>query len=74
MLLLQQLGKLKPEYILVLFTVVLVYAILFYREEKLAEDPIMSITMLKKCYFLAMNMKALLIGGVVSCFEFYLPT
>ena len=74
MFLLQQLGTLKPVYLLVLFTVVLVCAILFYREEKRAEDPIMPITMLKKRQFLAMNMTTLLIGGVVAGFEFYLPT
>ncbi|MCO6535734.1 MDR family MFS transporter [Lactobacillus sp.] len=74
MFLLQQLGTLKPVYLLVLFTVVLVCAILFYREEKCAEDPIMPITMLKKRQFLAMNMTTLLIGGVVAGFEFYLPT
>lgn len=74
MFLLQQLGTLKPVYLLVLFTVVLVCAILFYREEKRAEDPIMPITMLKKRQFLAMNMATLLIGGVVAGFEFYLPT
>lgn len=74
MFLLQQLGTLKPVYLLGLFTVVLVCAILFYREEKRAEDPIMPITMLKKRQFLAMNMTTLLIGGVVAGFEFYLPT
>ncbi|BDR60782.1 MDR family MFS transporter [Lactobacillus xylocopicola] len=71
---LQQLGTLSPLYLLGLAAVAVVSALLFYREERKAEDPIMPLTMLKGRQFLAMNMTTLLIGGVVAGFEFYLPT
>ncbi|BDR60784.1 MDR family MFS transporter [Lactobacillus xylocopicola] len=71
---LQELGTLRPQILLILAAVVVISAILFYREEKRADDPIMPLSMLKGKEFLAVNMITLLVAGVVIGFEFYIPT
>lgn len=71
---LQELSSLSPIILLVLAALIILSVMMFYREEKRAEDPIMPLTMLKGREFLAVNMITLLISGVVIGFEFYIPT
>lgn len=71
---LQELSSLSPIILLALAALIILSVMMFYREEKRAEDPIMPLTMLKGREFLAVNMITLLISGVVIGFEFYIPT
>lgn len=71
---LQELSSLSPIILLALAALIILSAVMFYHEEKRAEDPIMPLTMLKGREFLAVNMITLFISGVVIGFEFYIPT
>ncbi|MBI0021684.1 MDR family MFS transporter [Lactobacillus sp. W8172] len=71
---LQELSSLSGLILAALVALIVVSAIMFYREEKRAEDPIMPLTMLKGREFLAVNMITLFVSGVVIGFEFYIPT
>lgn len=71
---LQELSSLSPITLLALAALIILSAMMFYHEEKRAEDPIMPLTMLKGREFLAVNMITLFISGVVIGFEFYIPT
>lgn len=71
---LQELSSLSGLILAALAVLIIVSAIMFYREEKRAEDPIMPLTMLKGREFLAVNMITLFVSGVVIGFEFYIPT
>lgn len=71
---LQELSSLSPVILLALAALIVLSAIMFYHEEKRAEDPIMPLTMLKGREFLAVNMITLFVSGVVIGFEFYIPT
>lgn len=74
MFFLQELGSLSLWIILALAALIILAVIAFIRAEKRADDPIMPFTMLKDREFLALNLIALLISGVVIGFEFYIPT
>lgn len=71
---LQELSSLSGLILAALVALIVVSAIMFYCEEKRAEDPIMPLTMLKGREFLAVNMITLFVSGVVIGFEFYIPT
>lgn len=75
MFFLQDLGSNTNLAIMAALAVLVVISIIvFFRAEKHAADPIMPLTMLKNKEFLAINLIALLICGVVIGFEFYIPT
>lgn len=75
MFFLQDLGSNTDLAIMAALAVLVVISIIvFFRAEKHAADPIMPLTMLKNKEFLAINLIALLICGVVIGFEFYIPT
>ncbi len=57
-----------------LLIIIVASAILFFRMEKKAKDPIMPLDMLTSKEFTMINLITLLISGVVIGFEFYIPT
>lgn len=57
-----------------LLVIIVASAILFFRMEKKAKDPIMPLDMLTNKEFTMINLITLLISGVVIGFEFYIPT
>lgn len=57
-----------------LLVIIVASAILFFRMEKEAKDPIMPLDMLTSKEFTMINLITLLISGVVIGFEFYIPT
>ena len=57
-----------------LLIIIVTSAILFFRMEKKAKDPIMPLDMLTSKEFTMINLITLLISGVVIGFEFYIPT
>lgn len=57
-----------------LLVIIIASAILFFRIEKKAKDPIMPLDMLTSKEFTMINLITLLISGVVIGFEFYIPT
>lgn len=57
-----------------LLVIIVASAILFFRMEKKAKDPIMPLDMLISKEFTMINLITLLISGVVIGFEFYIPT
>ena len=57
-----------------LIVIIIASAILFFRIEKKAKDPIMPLDMLTSKEFTMINLITLLISGVVIGFEFYIPT
>lgn len=75
MIFLQELGSgLSWIIMAVLGALIIFSAILFFKAEKHAKDPIMPLTMLENREFSMLNLITLLISGVVIGFEFYIPT
>lgn len=75
MFFLQDLGSNMNLLVMAALAVLIVISvILFFRAEKRAADPIMSLSMLRDKEFFALNIITLLIFGVVIGFEFYIPT
>lgn len=75
MLFLQELGS-NLSLLIMFFLLVVIFltGYLFFKIEKVAEDPIMPLSMLKEKEFAIINFITLLISGVVIGFEFYIPT
>lgn len=74
MVFLQELEKGFNLILLGLLIIIVASAILFFRMEKKAKDPIMPLDMLTSKEFTMINLITLLISGVVIGFEFYIPT
>lgn len=74
MLFFQQLEDANWLLLGVLMLVMLLSGFGFYQAEKRAEDPILSLQLLKNRNFLILNLINLLVFGLVIGFEFYLPT
>lgn len=74
MVFLQELENGFNLILLGLLIIIVASAILFFRMEKKAKDPIMPLDMLTSKEFTMINLITLLISGVVIGFEFYIPT
>lgn len=74
MVFLQELENGLTIVLLGLVVIIIVSAIIFFKAEKRAKDPIMSLDMLSSKEFTMINLITLLISGVVIGFEFYIPT
>ena len=74
MVFLQEIGNGFNLILLGLLVIIVASAILFFRMEKKAKDPIMPLDMLTNKEFTMINLITLLISGVVIGFEFYIPT
>lgn len=74
MVFLQELEKGFNLILLGLLIIIVASAILFFRMEKKAKDPIMPLDILSSKEFTMINSITLLISGVVIGFEFYIPT
>lgn len=74
MVFLQELENGLNIVLLGLVVIIIVSAIIFFKAEKRAKDPIMPLDMLSSKEFTMINLITLLISGVVIGFEFYIPT
>ena len=74
MVFLQELENGLTIVLLGLVVIIIVSAIIFFKAEKRAKDPIMPLDMLSSKEFTMINLITLLISGVVIGFEFYIPT
>lgn len=74
MVFLQELENGLTIVLLGLVVIIIVSAIIFFKAEKRAKDPIMRLDMLSSKEFTMINLITLLISGVVIGFEFYIPT
>lgn len=74
MVFLQELENGLNIVLLGLVVIIIVSAIIFFKAEKRAKDPIMALDMLSSKEFTMINLITLLIFGVVIGFEFYIPT
>lgn len=74
MIFLQELEKGLDLLLLALLIIIIASAIVFFKTEKKAKDPIMPLDMLSSKEFTMINLITLLIPGVVIGFEFYIPT
>ena len=74
MVFLQELENGLTIVLLGLVLIIIVSAIIFFKAEKRAKDPIMPLDMLSSKEFTMINLITLLISGVVIGFEFYIPT
>ncbi|WP_297820460.1 MDR family MFS transporter [uncultured Lactobacillus sp.] len=75
MIFLQELSTPHSSWLLIILGVIsIIAAIAFYKSEKVAEDPLLPLGMLKDREFLAINLITLFVSGVVIGFEFYIPT
>lgn len=74
MVFLQELENGLTIVLLGLVVIIIVSAIIFFKAEKRAKDPIMPLDMLSSKEFTMINLITLLISGVVIGFEFYIAT
>ena len=74
MIFLQELEDGLNLVLLGLVAIIIISAIIFFKTEKRAKDPIMPLDMLSSKEFTMINLITLLISGVVIGFEFYIPT
>ena len=74
MVFLQELENGFNLILLGLLIIIIASAVIFFRVEKSAKDPIMPLGMLSSKEFTMINLITLLISGVVIGFEFYIPT
>lgn len=74
MVFLQELENGLNIVLLGLVVIIIVSAIIFFKAEKRAKDPIMPLDMLSSKEFTMINLITLLISGVVIGFEFYITT
>ncbi|MCZ3495191.1 MFS transporter [Lactobacillus gasseri] len=74
MVFLQELENGLTIVLLGLVVIIIVSAIIFFKAEKRAKDPIMPLDMLSSKEFTMIKLITLLISGVVIGFEFYIPT
>lgn len=74
MVFLQELENGLTIVLLGLVVIIIVSAIIFFKAEKRAKDPIMPLDMLSSKEFTMINLITLLISGMVIGFEFYIPT
>lgn len=74
MVFLQELENGLTIVLLGLVVIIIVSAIIFFKAEKRAKDPIMPLDMLSSKEFTMINLITLLISGVVIGFGFYIPT
>ena len=75
MVFLQELGDTNSIWFLIILGIIsIIAAILFYKSEKVAQDPLLPLDMLKNKEFLAINIITFFVSGVVIGFEFYIPT